>query len=347
MTAIKYILYPFSLLYGLVLSTRNACFDLGILKQATFPTPVISVGNITVGGTGKTPMVEFIIRNLSSRYKIATLSRGYRRATRGVIIASKNDNAQTIGDEPHQIASKFPGITVAVAEKRVEGIRTLLKQESVPDMILMDDAYQHRHVKPGLSILLVDFNRPIWNDTPFPGGRLREFARGSRRADIVVVTKCPQSISQLQKDTFVKNIKGAKPENTFFAAIRHGSPCSLSTGAQQEDFFKINNEVVLLTAIAQPQPLIEHVNSKTSIVKHFSFGDHHQFSEEEVHGVVSLCNTTGIPLLTTEKDATRLRLSEAFSQIKNDAYSIPIDLDFVDGREKEFVYQIYKYLANA
>ena len=185
--------------YCWVTDIRNFAFDKGWLKSSFFHLPVVSVGNLTVGGTGKTPHIEYIINLLKEEYHIATLSRGYKRASKGYVKATSGCDTSLIGDEPAQIKSKFPDITVAVDEKRVDGIGHLLSEEKQPDVILLDDAFQHRYVTPGLSIVLVDSNRPIWNDNVLPFGRLRERADGIKRADVIVVTKCPQAMQESQK----------------------------------------------------------------------------------------------------------------------------------------------------
>jgi len=333
-----FLLYPFSLLYGLITFLRNKLFDWGIKPQKSYRIPIISVGNITVGGTGKTPFVEFLIRSMSNRYKIAVLSRGYKRRSKGVIIAIENTSYKMIGDEPAQILHKFPEVTVAVAEHRVEGINQLLRIENAPEMILLDDAFQHRYVKPGLSILLTDYNRPMWKDTCFPAGRLREFASGSKRANLFVVTKCPDNITSKEKALFIEKTNGANEENTFFTKIGYGTPKKLN-GNDDADFFSVYRSFVAVTGIAKSEPFISYLSDKGTIVKHFNFDDHHQFTHDDIDKIKEAHSV----VVTTEKDATRL---QQWSSELTIVY-IPIETLFFDNQEKQFVFMLYKYLVNA
>src|ERR1035437_9174701 len=331
-----FLLVPFSLIYGFITWLRNKFFDWSIYKQTSFRVPVISVGNITVGGTGKTPFIEFIIRSLSNRYQIAVLSRGYRRNTKGVIIANTNATAAVVGDEPVQILHKYPHVTVAVAEKRVDGIKQLLKLQKAPELILLDDAFQHRHVKAGLSILLIDYNRPMWKDTTMPAGRLREYSSGSKRADLFVVTKCPDTITSFEKTLFIEKIKGANEENTFFTAIDHGCP-KLLDGTDQPDFFDKYKSFVVVTGVAQAGLFIHYISTKGTITKHFKYADHYPFTYSDIEKF----KETKSVIITTEKDATRL---QQWSSELNIVY-IPIETAFFDNQEKQFVFMMYKYLV--
>jgi len=332
------LLFPFSLIYGLLTYIRNKCFDWGLIKQTSFRIPIISVGNITVGGTGKTPFIEFLIRSLGNRYNIAVLSRGYRRITQGVVVASKNATAAIIGDEPVQILHKFPQVTVAVAEKRVEGIEQLLRLQNAPEMVLLDDAFQHRFIKPGLSVLLIDYNRPMWKDTTLPAGRLREFASSSKRADLYVVTKCPDTITSFEKTLFIEKIKGANDENTFFTTIDYGCPKSLD-GTDQPRFFEEHTSFAVVTGIAKAEPFITYLSKKGTVSKHFAFADHYTFTHDDIERFKEAHTV----IVTTEKDATRL---QQWSSELTIVY-IPIETAFFDNQEKQFVFLLYKYLVKA
>jgi tetraacyldisaccharide 4'-kinase len=334
----KILLYPFSLIYGFITWLRNKFFDWGFLKQTSFRIPIISVGNITVGGTGKTPFIEFLIRSLSNRYQIAVLSRGYKRNTHGVVVANERATAAIIGDEPAQILHKFPNVTVAVAEERVAGINTLLKIQNAPEMILLDDAFQHRHVKPGFSILLVDFNRPMWKDTVMPAGRLREYACGSKRANLFVVTKCPDSITNAQKMEFIEKIRGANEENTFFTKVGYSCPKSLD-GAYQTDFFEKHQTFTVVTGIAKAEPFMNYLSERGTVSKHFEYADHHHFTQHDI----DTFKATKSVIVTTEKDATRLQ--QWSSEL--DIVYIPIETEFFENQDKQFVFLLYKYLVNA
>lgn len=333
-----FLLYPFSVLYGFLTFVRNKLFDWRLKPQQSFRVPIIAVGNITVGGTGKTPFVEFLIRSLSNRYRIAVLSRGYKRKSKGVIIANEQTTASIIGDEPAQILQKFPHVKVAVAEKRIEGIERLLHLELPPELILLDDAFQHRYVKPGLSVLLIDYNRPMWKDTIFPAGRLREYACGSQRADIFVVTKCPDNLTENEKKQFIEKTKGATSENMFFAKIQYGIPQRID-GSIQHDFFQKNKSFAVVTGIAKSQTFINYLSQKGTITKHFEFGDHYQFTHDDVRKFKEHNNV----IITTEKDA--MRLQQWSTEL--DIVYVPIETVFFDDQEKQFVFLLYKYLVNA
>ena len=333
-----FIFHPFSLIYGLLTFLRNKFFDWGILSQTKYAIPIISIGNITVGGTGKTPFVEFLIRSLSNRYQIAVLSRGYKRNTKGVIIPKERETAAIIGDEAVQIQNKFPQVTIAVAEDRVEGIDCLLGLEKAPELILLDDAFQHRYVKPGLSVLLIDYNRPIWKDTTFPAGRLREFACGSKRADLFIVTKCPDNISDKEKSLFINKINGAHSENIFFTKIEYGCPKKLN-GNDQPNFFDEHRSFAVVTGIAKADIFVSYLSQKGEIVKHFEYADHYQFTHEDIQKL----KDTQTVIVTTEKDASRL---QQWSSELTIVY-VPIETRFFDGQEKQFIFLLYKYLVNA
>jgi tetraacyldisaccharide 4'-kinase len=236
---------------------------------------------------------------------------------------------------------------VAVAERRVEGIEALMREDQKPDVILLDDAYQHRHVKPGLSILLVDYNRPLWNDMPFPGGRLREFARGARRADLVVFTKCPADVSAVAMDKMVSKVRGARPETTFFAGITYLSPRAVVSGNADSLLFCNNPSFVLLTGVASATGLVQYLREQGSLKKHFEFPDHYFFTPRDIEQVETYARNENLVIITTQKDAVRLLHMPLSAWMKEHLYYLPITTSFVDGREKEFVYQVYKYLANA
>lgn len=341
------LLYPLSIAYGVVLVARNFCFDSGLLKQRSFSLPVISVGNITVGGTGKTPMVEFIVKALKPRYRIAVLSRGYKRNTHGFRVAGNTDTPDTIGDEAYQVKQKFSDLTVAVCEKRCVGIDELAKQDVPPDIIILDDAFQHRYVKPGLSVLMIDYNRPLWKDCPFPGGRMREFACASKRANVVVFSKCPHDLSQHNMEMMVKKIKGATLETTFFTGISYGAPANIASGVSDNLLFCNNPSFVLVTGIASSLSFVQYLCEQGSIKKHFAFADHHNFSQHDIDHIEKYASEHNHIIITTEKDAVRLAQKPLSQWFKDNTFFIPITTLFVDGREKEYIYQIYKYLANS
>ncbi|MBN1252067.1 MAG: tetraacyldisaccharide 4'-kinase, partial [Bacteroidales bacterium] len=260
---LRKLLFPLSIIYGIIISFRNFLFDINFLKSKEFNIPVISVGNITAGGTGKTPHVEYLISILSSKYKIAILSRGYKRKTKGFVLADTSPNSEKIGDEPAQIKNKFPDTIVAVDEKRVNGIKNLLINNL--DAIILDDAYQHRYVKPGLSILLIDFNRPISNDFLLPAGNLREHRKAQKRADIIIITKSPNNIKPIDIGLLSKKINPEYYQKIFFTNLIYGKLQSVfSKTIQSPSDFLIGSNIytiVVFTGIAYTKPFLEYLNN--------------------------------------------------------------------------------------
>jgi tetraacyldisaccharide 4'-kinase len=294
------ILAPFSWLYGAVMRFRNFLYDIGLKKSYSFDQAVISVGNLSVGGTGKTPMIEYLVRLLSSQYSIAILSRGYGRKTKGFRLAVESDDASTIGDEPFQFYQKFKDkVEVVVCENRVEGINQLMALKKSVQVILLDDAFQHRRVKPLYSVLLTDFSKPFFSDFILPQGRLRESRKGSERANVTIVTKCKLVTTETESDykTKIQSYAGEKP--VFFSAIGYSKPISLSDS-------QIGKEVVLVTGIANSKPLVDHITEKVSLRFHFDFGDHHSYTQKEVDEIQQKASSMNAYILTTEKDFVKL-----------------------------------------
>jgi tetraacyldisaccharide 4'-kinase len=346
-----FLLLPFSFLYGIIISVRNFLYDWGILRSHEFDTPVVSVGNLAMGGTGKTPCIEFIINKLQKERRIAVLSRGYKRATNGFVLADENSTAQTIGDEPFQILRKFPKITVAVNEYRKRGIDNLLKISPKPELILLDDAFQHRQVKPSLQILLTDFNKPFVNDSILPGGNLRECRRGMKRADIVLVTKCPQNIQPIEIRIFAKKFKLRQYQNLFFATqiYREIAPVFPSETIENFSIEKIKNgeiNVLVVAGIANPQSLIEYVKSLTNRVEALIFADHHAFSDKDIAAIKNrffAISAQNKIILTTEKDAVRLPASYP-DELKQFTYTLPVEMKIINNQEEEFTESIINEL---
>jgi tetraacyldisaccharide 4'-kinase len=321
----KYLLFPFAVLYDLVTSIRNRLYDLGYKPSASFEVPLIIVGNLTVGGTGKTPMVEYLIRLLHPTFKIATLSRGYKRKTKGFRLLSPADNATTAGDEPYQLYKKFDGaFPVAVGEERALAISLMIDQYPELEAIIMDDAFQHRKVKGTFSILLSDYNKPFYNDFLLPSGRLRESRNGASRADVIIVTKSPEGISDEEQMAIENEIRRYADKPVFFSCIRYGSPLPLN---HSEAFAE---KVVLLSGIANPKGFDEYVRKHFKVVNSFEFPDHHQFSEREINQVTEIARQQNAMILTTEKDASRL-LSEIYQAALSSApfFYLPIEAEFL------------------
>lgn len=312
---VNYWLLPLSWLYGLVVSIRNLMFDVGMLKSKTFPLPVICVGNITVGGTGKTPHTEYLIRLLSEKHQVAVLSRGYKRQSEGYVLATPTTPMTDIGDEPYQMKHKFPQIHMAVDKERCHGIAELMKKEVQPptDVVILDDAYQHRYVKAGLNILLMDYHRLIYLDKLLPAGRLRESSSGTKRADIVIVTKCPRDITPIERTGIERSLNIENWQKIFF-----------STYSYPDDMKGIGKNPLLVTGIASPEQMIYDLQKIIPKFDVVSFPDHHHFTENDINTIRT--RAAGRTILTTEKDATRLH---GLENVK----VIPIEVEFIDGKE--------------
>jgi tetraacyldisaccharide 4'-kinase len=316
--------------------------------------PVISVGNITVGGTGKTPHVEYLVKILQNEFKIATLSRGYKRKTSGFFLASANSAADEIGDEPRQLKQKFDNISVAVDANRVRGINKLLKLEKNLDLVLLDDAFQHRYVKPGISILLTDFNRSMFDDKMLPFGNLREFVSERSRADAIIVTKCPDTIKPIDQRLLEKSLKMFAYQKVFFTKLVYANPVpvfkpNLKTFTL-EDFTKQQPDILLLTGIANNRGLIEFVKTFSKNYILHAYPDHHEYSAEDMHKLIELFASMPSKnklIITTEKDAMRLVQFEGLEEdVKNAMYYLPVSIEFLNNDEKEFNHYITSYVRN-
>lgn len=348
-------LLPLSWLYGLGVAFRNWLFNKNILKQQTFDLPVINVGNLTVGGTGKTPHVEYLIRLLSPVTQVAVLSRGYKRKTKGYRLASSLSTSGEIGDEPLQMKHKFPNVYVAVDENRPDGIRRLTTDNATADTgaVILDDAFQHRYVKPGLNILLTDYNRPFFSDCLLPAGRLREPADGKRRANIVIVTKCPKTLKPMDFRVLAKQLSLYPYQSLYFTTLSYGTPYPLFSGdegentAAKEQLSLSRQHVLLLTGIAAPQEMAADVSRKCKHLETLFFADHHAFTDADIQQINKAFDTLPLPrvIITTEKDASRLRLSEGLSDdARRHLYVQPVKVAFLNGQEETFNSKILDYV---
>jgi len=332
--------YPFAVLYGLITSIRNFLYDNGIFKSTKFKTPTIVVGNLSVGGTGKTPQIEYLIRLLQNNYKIAVLSRGYKRKSKGFIIADENCSAETIGDEPFQYYKKFRNILVCVDADRTNAIKRLEALENPPDIILLDDAFQHRKVNGGFTILLTSYSNLYVDDLMLPTGNLREYTTGAKRANSIIVTKCPTDLSESEQQKIIKKIAPLKHQQVYFTTIEYDTELK---GASLIKLNELKNkEVLLITGIANPIPLTNFLKYEGINFKHLKFPDHHHFNSNEIKEITSVYNTISSNkglLLTTEKDYVRI-----FAKLKKLHY-ISIQTKFInhkndfDTRIKEYVEQ--------
>ena len=342
---------PLSWLYGLGVNFRNFLFEIGVLKSRTYRTPVISVGNITVGGTGKTPHVEYLIRLLKDKMNVAVLSRGYKRKSSGYVLAGKDTPMQMIGDEPFQMKQKFPDITVAVDRKRTRGIERLTSNEDVKDIdvILLDDAFQHRYVKPGINILLVDYHRLIVYDKLLPAGRLREPLRGKDRADIVIVTKCPKEMKPMEYRVIIKAMSLFPYQSLYFTTLKYDPLCPVFGGAgKTKELSELSsNNVLLLSGIASPRQMIEDLTPLAKSITPLTFADHHNFKRKDIDQLNEVFESMDQPklIITTEKDAARLTAVEGLSdEVKKHLYILPVRISFMLEQEEDFNQNITGYV---
>jgi tetraacyldisaccharide 4'-kinase len=320
MNFFRKLLFPFAILYGIVTYFRNLFYDIGWFQSHSFKIPIIAVGNLSVGGTGKSPQIEYLIRLLlQNNYRIATLSRGYKRKSKGFILADKNQNAQTLGDEPFQFHRKFPEISVAVDVNRVEGIQKLM-QKSHPQVVLLDDAFQHRKVKAGFYVLLTAFDDLFANDWVLPMGNLREFSSGKNRANLVVVTKCPHDLTDSEKLQIASKLNLKPKQPLFFSKIQYDS--FIFSATQQfcvQDFIK--KPKLLLAGIAKPDSFFAYLHQPNDIC--LTFSDHHDFSESDIENILKTASNK--PIVTTEKDFVRLVGSIPTDQL----FYLPIQSQFL------------------
>lgn len=336
----KLILTPCSYIYRAVVNVRNFMFNVGILKQREFDVPVVVVGNLAVGGTGKTPHTEYIVSRLCMHYKMAVLSRGYKRKTRGFVHASKNLSSYDLGDEPYQIYRKFGSVAdVAVCESRVKGIETLLEINPEINLFVLDDAYQHRYVKPRVSVLLTDYRKLPCDDKMLPLGELREPAEGLTRADMVVVTKCPRDMKPIDINVVKKKLNLAKWQKVYFSTYKYKDLLPVFTGETdyQPDLNWLNRKdtILVVTGIANPVPMVKHLKQYNAKVKVIHFNDHHDFSREDLSFIAKTYNRLEGErkiIVTTEKDAVRLMNNAYFPHaLRKQMYYLPIEVEFLQG----------------
>lgn len=342
-------LLPFSWIYGSIVRFRNWLFDMGLKKSKSFSIPIISVGNITVGGSGKTPHVEYLIRLLHDKAKIAVLSRGYKRKSHGYVLAEESTTMPEIGDEPFQMHQKFSDIYVAVDAKRARGIENLQNDEATKDVdvVLLDDAFQHRYVKPGINILLVDYHRLIIYDKMLPAGRLREPLSGKNRADIVIITKCPKDLKPMEFRVLTKAMDLYPFQKLYFTSIDYDTPKGVFEEKQIELDKLQDYHVLLLTGIASPKQMEHDLKPMTKDITNLSFGDHHSFKGKDINRINDAFESMPEPriIITTEKDAVRLRETEGlYEKVKSNMYELPIKVSFMLDQQDNFNEKIISYV---
>lgn len=341
----KALLCIFSVLYGFGVGVRNLLFDLGILKSRRFAIPILCIGNITVGGTGKTPHTELLIDALRHKFRVACLSRGYKRKTSGFRLADERSTAGDIGDEPLQIHKKFPDILVACDADRVHGIEKLMALAEPPQVILLDDAFQHRYVQADKNIVLVDYSRPVMEDHLLPWGRLREGVHTLKRADFLIVTKCPPDLSPIDQRIWSKHLDIKPYQQLFFSTTTYGEICPLvAGGATPQPGSECG--ILCVTGIAEPAPYVEHLKSYTPHITTLRYPDHHAFTGRDIQHIVRAFEQ--IPqeekyIFTTEKDAVRLETCHFPEEIRQRMYYVPVVPKFIRNQEA-FLNEISEYV---
>ncbi|MFT3993634.1 MAG: tetraacyldisaccharide 4'-kinase [Dysgonomonas sp.] len=344
-------LLPFSWIYGSITFMRNKFFDWKIFKSEEFDIPVICVGNITVGGTGKTPHIEYLIKILKDQYNVAVLSRGYKRKTKGFVLATPESTSLEIGDESFQIKQKFPEILVAVDANRRRGIHNLLDLDTPPDVILLDDAFQHRYVKPSYSIVLSDYNRPVYEDKMLPAGRLRESPRKLNKANMVIVTKCPQVMQPIEFRIISHDINLFPYQDLFFTLFKY-KKLKPVFGNQNTDIdleFLSGKSILLVTGIASPKMILNKLSEFTDNVETMTYKDHYMFKAKDINNIkkrFDSINAENKIILVTEKDYSRLIFCKNIDEdFQKSFYYLPIEISFFeDEKEKQFKEKIYKHV---
>lgn len=339
--------YPFAMLYGLGVRIRNRMFDWGMIPQQSHPLPIINVGNLVAGGTGKTPHVEYLIRLLQNKYRLATLSRGYGRQSKGYRLATNEDAFQDIGDEPMQYQRKFKQLQVAVSEDRNLGVNQLLAMEDAPDVIILDDAMQHRKIKAGLQILLTDFHSLYVNDLLLPAGNLREPIAGARRADIIIVSKTPEVFSPITRRRLNEELAPEAYQKLFFSSISYEEPVALTPSAQNPDWSGMN-AAFLFAGVANPYPLEDYLRRRFAEVITLKYRDHHPYTADDIKHIRKVYDDHLVRkkvMITTEKDAVRLLSTNLLSLLDDVPLCyIPIRVRFHNEDGKDFDQLILDYV---
>ncbi len=351
MVFLRILLFPFACIYGLLTGMRNLFFDLGLLPGKSYSFPVISVGNLSAGGTGKTPHTEYLTELLREKYKVAILSRGYKRKTRGFILATTDHSQVEIGDEPMQYLKKFSDVAIAVDENRRRGISHIMTEKPGTEVILLDDAFQHRYVRPGLSILLTDYHHLYVDDYLIPTGLLREKAIGAKRADIIIITKTPKIFSPITRRNLSKQIKPGPHQRLFFSYVSYEEPIPFKLGMAKKPPAKKYNYIIMVAGVANSYPLQEHLKSICNELIVIDFKDHHQYTAQDFDKInreyQSIISKDKV-IFTTEKDATRLD-QECFAMFLDELpfYYVPIKVKFHDCDEVRFDKLVLDYVQKS
>ena len=374
----RFLLFPISWIYGIIVWFRNMLFNTNILSSKSFDIPIISIGNITVGGTGKTPHTEYLVRLLNQKYQVAVLSRGYKRKNKGFFLANSQSQVAEVGDEPLQMKRKFPELIVAVDESRIDGIQKLMdeKKNKFIDVILLDDAFQHRYVIPSINILLIDYNRMLYEDTLLPAGNLREPAGQMERADIVIISKCPKALKPIEIRLLSKRLNLFPFQSLYFTTMQYGSLKTLTpltselniqtaqhkantrkVGNVKDDKYRddltmdqIKNEkipVLIIAGVASPQSLIDYVRIYCPDAQSILFSDHHEFSKKDAHKIglafEKIKASEGI-IISTEKDVMRIQNNPFMEMFISSIYYLEVQVHFLEGQGLSFDQKILEYV---
>ena len=337
----RWYLYPFSLGYHVATAARNTMYNWGISKSTAFKTPIINVGNLSVGGSGKSPMVMYLADLLSKHYKTGVLSRGYGRVTKGYGITNYDSNYKTVGDEAMQLFERFKNrFVIAVSEERVPGAKKVIKDMDL-EVLILDDAYQHRAIKPGFNILMTDYEDPYFKDYLLPAGNLRESRSGARRAQIVMVSKSPENLTEEQKQYFISRINPQNGQKVFFSSIGYDENVYSKTQMLPDNNLAYY-DILLITGIANPKPLVKHLAKFSDRVKHLKFRDHHNFTDQDIKNILAEFKKLGEYklILTTEKDYVRLK---TFDYLRDLVFYWPINITI--DRKEEFNQTILNYVG--
>jgi len=354
----RLVLLPLSWIYGAVTWTRNMLYDQGVLTATGFNIPTLLVGNISVGGTGKTPHVEYLVQLLKEAHRVAILSRGYLRKSRDFRIATSESSSREVGDEPRQMKRRFPGVTVAVDRKRVNGIRELMKLAPPIEAIVLDDAFQHRSLKAGCNILLIDYARPILEDRLLPAGDLRESPRGRHRANIILVSKCPDDLKPIEMREYVNQMKLSLGQHLFFTRMKMESlvPVFEEASLPDREWNKhTTGGVLVLSGVVNPGSLMDYARTLSDNLREMRFRDHYRYSEKDVLKMVDQVEALGkdpknpgreVLILTTEKDAAKLSELNMPEYIRDRLYALRLGVEFLNGDEENFKQQILSYVTS-
>lgn len=337
-----YILLPFSWLYGLIVWLRKGLYKSGVFTRSTFDFPIILVGNLSAGGTGKTPHIEWFIKQLKNNYQLAVLSRGYKRKTMGYVLASTQTTAKDIGDEPYQIKQKFTDVEVGVCENRVLGVPYLLGDAPETEVLLMDDGFQHLSIKAGFNVVLCDYNRPYYDDYLLPAGMLRESASGANRADVIIVTKCPNNLDESEKQRITQKLKLLPHQQVYFSSIVYQNLLPLTQAATSTPIK--NTQVIGLTGIAKANLFLSELENRYTLVDKLTFGDHHTYRDESIQQLAALHKQhPQSVIITTEKDAVKLGSEEILKHINPiPILYLPIGVEIEHG--DELVQRVISYI---